>query len=402
MLAIVGAGHRGLPIVRHVLANPERAQLVALVDPNESNMAIFEESLELPNQPKRFADYKAFLDADIPLDGVIVATPPNTHAEITCAFLTAGVRVYLEKPMAHSLTDAVKIIKTAEKVDMKVQIGFNMRHAPFFAKAKEVVASGTLGRLVLVEWKEMISPAHWATYCRHSSYSKREVIGAWLTEKSCHDIDMINWIVDDRCKRVASFAKRSHFLPREDLPKCCPDKCPLAKSCLFVPPKYNKEETPYFHMLFNESPVECVYNADSDLFDHQSSILEYESGLTVGFSLIPLHPHDRREFTIIGTEATLKGDEHKSQLRLIRHTGQEELVAVPPGELDDHGGGDIKIMSSFLNYLDSPSYIPEPSMEVCWDDMVVVRGIDMAAKEHRVVELDYAFDFVGHEGLACP
>jgi predicted dehydrogenase len=114
-LAIIGAGHRGLPLVRHVLANPERAQLVALVDPNESNMAIFEESLELPNQPKRFADYKALLNANIPLDGVIIATPPNSHAELACAFLEAGIRVFLEKPMAHSLTDAVTIIKTAEK-----------------------------------------------------------------------------------------------------------------------------------------------------------------------------------------------------------------------------------------------------------------------------------------------
>ncbi len=387
-LVIVGAGGRGRGMASLAIKS-KRAKIAAVAETNTERRNLFQKEFGLPKN-NCYQDYRTFLKSDLKIDGVFVTTTPNHHSAITCACLEKSIPVFLEKPMAINLKDAAKIVKVAKETGTRLQVGFNCRYAPFFVKMKEIVSSGGLGEILSLEWKEVLGPHHWSTYCRYPSYNKKDVIGSWLLEKCCHDLDLMNWLVESPCHRVASFGSRSYFNPRDNLPKYCTDNCPIENECIFSAFKFhpelkeNSEKLPKFYTL-------CVYNSGSDLIDHQSAILEYSNGVTATFSLIPLIQEERssRFVYICGTKASLKGDWSKNRIRLFPHEGKEEIVCDPDlSEEREHGGGDPKIVSAFLDWLDDPGKLPKTTEKEGWEAMLVGCGIDLALREHKVVDLD--------------
>ncbi len=368
-LAVIGGGGRGKNMAKHALREPGRARITAVAEPKDEARALFQREFSLEKKAC-FKNYNELLESGIKLDGVFVTTMPDSHSEIACAFLKAGIPIFLEKPMAANIEDAAKIVDVARKTETPVQVGFNCRYAPFLEKIKELVSSGQLGQILSLEWKEILSPYHWSTYCWHPSYNKRSVIGSWLLEKCCHDLDLINWISEGKCIRVASFGSRSYFNP-ETLHKSLHSADELSEQ-LGIEPS---------HAL-------GIWQSRSDLVDHQSSILEYDNGITACFSLVPLGKENTRTVYICGSKATLIGDWIENKIRLFPYSG-EEIVCDPDTSLkDEHGGGDSRIVSAFLDYLDDLSNKPKTGVEEGWEAMVVGCGIDLSLREHRAVELE--------------
>lgn len=81
-------------------------------------------------------------------DGVILATPNHLHVEQAMQCLDAGVPMLLEKPIATLLADGERLVKAIEANGTPVLIGHHRAHSPIMAKAKEVIDSGKLGKLV--------------------------------------------------------------------------------------------------------------------------------------------------------------------------------------------------------------------------------------------------------------
>lgn len=386
-LGVIGGGNRGKHLAR-LASKTGRAKIVAVAEPDETQIKLFQTEFSLSSD-NCYQDYKDLLNSNLRFDGILVTTPPFCHAEITCACLEKGIPVFLEKPMASNLKDARKIVDAVEKTGTFLQIGFNCLYAPFFVQLKDIVSSGKLGRILSLEWKEIITPFHWSTYCRYPSYSKRSVIGSWLLEKCCHDLDLINWLIESPCIRVASFGNRSYFKRRSDTPEYCTDGCPIEKECIFSAFRFYPELKENLSTSLPKYKTRCVYNSDSDLVDHQSVILEYENGVTVCFSLIPLGQKNTRQVYICGTEATLRGDWDSNEIRLYPHQTNEEVICDPELSYEEeHGGADPKIVSAFLDSLDNPLNQPKTTEKEGWEAMVVGCGIDLALRERRVVDLE--------------
>ncbi|MET3898091.1 putative dehydrogenase [Devosia sp. UYZn731] len=91
-------------------------------------------------------DYRALLN-DVPLDGVIVASPHHLHAEHACAALAKNLPVLVEKPMATSMVDALSIYQAAEAVGQPILVPYGWNFQPYFGKAKEWIAAGRIGTL---------------------------------------------------------------------------------------------------------------------------------------------------------------------------------------------------------------------------------------------------------------
>lgn len=369
-LAVIGVGNRGKGMAKHALKEPGRANIAAVAEPNDEARALFQREFTL-DEKACFRSYNELLGSGIKLDGAFITTPPSSHADITCAFLEAGIPVFLEKPMATNIEDALKIVRIARKTGTLIQIGFNCRYAPFFVKIKEIVSSGQIGEILSLEWKEILTPYHWSTYCWHPSYNKRNVIGSWLLEKCCHDLDLINWITESPCVRVASFGKRSYF-NIDSLHKTLSSASELSEQ-----------------LGIKQSEASGIWNSKSDLVDHQSSILEYKNGITACFSLIPLGKENTRLVYICGTKATLEGSWIDDKIRLFSYKSEKEIVCDPDISIrEEHGGGDSRTVSAFLDYLDDPTNKPKTTIDEGWEAMVVGCGIDLSLREKRVVELD--------------
>jgi len=140
-IAVIGAGLIGRTHIERAMTS-DRVRLVAIADPTP----VAAELARAAGVPCH-ADYRAML-AEAKPQGVVVATPNVTHADITVACLAAGAAVIVEKPIADTLEDGRRICAASEAAGLPVLVGHQRRHNPIMRKARAIVASGVLGRPV--------------------------------------------------------------------------------------------------------------------------------------------------------------------------------------------------------------------------------------------------------------
>src|SRR6059036_2658254 len=88
---------------------------------------------------------------DSRVDGVFVSSPNALHAEHVVQAAEAGKHVLCEKPMATTIADAVRMLQACRRAGVTLGIAFNLRQHPAYIRARELVAAGTLGRIVLAQ-----------------------------------------------------------------------------------------------------------------------------------------------------------------------------------------------------------------------------------------------------------
>ncbi|WP_085033589.1 Gfo/Idh/MocA family protein [Ensifer aridi] len=142
-LAVLGAGLIGKRHIQYVLAEP-LAQLSAVVDPTPAGETIAKEA-----GVKWFTSFADMIAADRP-DGIIVATPNQAHVQNGLEAVEAGVPALIEKPIADDIISGEKLIAAAEAKGVPLLTGHHRRHNPVMKKAKEIIESGKLGRVLVV------------------------------------------------------------------------------------------------------------------------------------------------------------------------------------------------------------------------------------------------------------
>ena len=141
--AIIGCGLIGK---KRLAGLPAGSKLAVACD---TNLARAEELVKLAKTGRAVADFKQAV-ADPQVDAVIVATINSALAEVSAAAIRAGKHVLVEKPAGISVKQIDELISLAEKHGVCVRVGFNHRYHPAFLKAREIFASGAMGRLMFV------------------------------------------------------------------------------------------------------------------------------------------------------------------------------------------------------------------------------------------------------------
>ena len=165
LLALVGAGGRGSALARNFAQIPN-VEFKYLCEVNDRNGIDLMKDLE-KNQgraPKRVKDFRQALE-DRELDGVVIATPEHWHALATIWSCQAGKDVYVEKNPSLRVWEGRKMIEAGRKYNRVVQVGFQNRSAPYAVSAREYLASGKLGKIVLVKVFNLLSGGVELFYC---------------------------------------------------------------------------------------------------------------------------------------------------------------------------------------------------------------------------------------------
>jgi len=123
-----------------------RPQLVVAADVVEANRA---EAVEFLGYERAVDDYREVL-ADPRVDAVSICAPNFLHHEMALAAARAGKPFWIEKPMGRGLAESDAIARAAEKAGVVTAVGFSYRNPPAVAKARELIASGRLGRVTNV------------------------------------------------------------------------------------------------------------------------------------------------------------------------------------------------------------------------------------------------------------
>jgi predicted dehydrogenase len=178
-VGVVGVGALGQHHARVYASLPE-AELVGVVDSFPGRA----DSIAGPLGTKVFTKYSDLFDK---VDAVSIATPTTLHAEIGAHFLEEGIHVLVEKPIAHTLEDADRLIQAAEKNNRVLQVGHLERFNPAVIHLKKIVR------------RPRFFEAH-----RMGLFSPRSLDIDVILDLMIHDLDIISLLVPSPVAQVSA------------------------------------------------------------------------------------------------------------------------------------------------------------------------------------------------------
>jgi predicted dehydrogenase len=349
---------------------PGKFELAGAADPVPARLDLLEKECGYPAGFRRFGSDRELLSADQFADVVIIGTQDAHHAAPCLAAMERGYDILLEKPIAASVEDIRLIHDAARRLGRKVLVCHVLRYTPFYRKAKEMVASGMLGEIVSIRATEGVGPWHQAhSYVRgHWAVTGRGT--PMIIAKCCHDLDIILWLMNDRCVRVASFGSLQYFRPEQAPPGApgrCTDGCSHAATCPYDAHRYLREERKWLGYIHDgESTASddeirqwlarspwgrCVYHCDNDAVDRQVVAMDFSRGGTAVLTMTAFG--HGRDLEVSGTRGVLRGGaavkaDTGADFVWQPHGGEATLirVAAVEGGYDGHGGGDAGLVDA--------------------------------------------------------
>lgn len=182
-------------------ANP-KSVVAALCDPVAARV----QELAAQYGAEAYTDHRKMLkDAD--LDAVVVCGPNFLHAPQSIESLRAGCHVLCEKPMATTRADAKKMLAEAKKARKYLMIGQNQRLMPPHMRAKEILKSGKLGKVLAFRTSfKHPGPDGWSVDGAKSWFfnPKAAVLGA-TGDLGVHKADLIRWLLGEEFVEVSGY-----------------------------------------------------------------------------------------------------------------------------------------------------------------------------------------------------
>ena len=186
-VAQIGAGSFGKKRAESI-QQCEKAELLAIADANSETSAKAAQELGI----KSLDLEDVLLSPEV---GVItIATPNVHHAELACAALRSGKHVLCEKPVARNAVEALEILKTSKETGKKVKVGSNHRYFSSVIKAREIVDSGFIGKVVSFNGRI----GHNGERIKGSWFwDKQQSGGGAILDNGCHLLDIARWFMGD-------------------------------------------------------------------------------------------------------------------------------------------------------------------------------------------------------------
>jgi predicted dehydrogenase len=193
---VVGCGHMGSSHARAYKKN-KHFKIAGLVSPGPDCQKLAEE-LEITEQ---FSNYEEALSVTRP-DAVSINTYPDTHADYTIKALNCGSHVFVEKPIARTVSEAEKVIETAKRTGKKLVVGYILRQHPSWIKFIEL--AHTLGK-PLVMRMNLNQQSHGDEWNTHKNLMKTL---SPIVDCGVHYVDVMCQMTRSRPLRVSAVGAR--------------------------------------------------------------------------------------------------------------------------------------------------------------------------------------------------
>lgn len=205
-IAVIGAGAIGLTHCQAIAAVAE-AEFAGIADPFPGGAR-----LAADFGTTAYPDHLALIAAERPA-AAIIATPNETHLPIALDCLAAGVPVLVEKPLVNSLAEAGTLLAAARDAGLPVLVGHHRRHHPWIARAREIVASGALGRLAAVSATAfLMKPDDYF----EPEWRRTPGVGGTFLINLIHEIDLIRFVCGEIVAVSAMASSALRGFPVED------------------------------------------------------------------------------------------------------------------------------------------------------------------------------------------
>lgn len=399
-VALVGTGGRANAYTMH--GAKEEMELVAVADPNENNRKTFLGLNSIVGLVNEYADWREMFDKE-DIDGVVISTPNHLHLEPALAAMEKGYVIALEKPIAESEESCRKLLAAKRKYNARIIVGFVLRSAPFYQKAKEWIRDGRIGDVITIQADEIPHPMTTSVIFRSDWRRFKKSSGGTMMEKCCHDIDLFNWLAAGKPQHISSFGGMKSLKPDPDLPDRCAD-CKITSECsYYLPPeKYdhptqiNKANDGLLYK-FTRDNSQCIYNNGHDLLDHQTVNIEYDNGVLVNFTVdfSAGNKDSGRHLKIIGTKGVIMGKCEDNEIYLRDKLTDEVEKCTIKDDGSGHGGSNRKHTDIFIEMIGNENVFPGASIEAGYVSSMMCVAADEAAESRQVMDISNIIEEAG-------
>ena len=370
---VIGAGNRGRTYSRYAEQFPEAMKVTGVSD-------ILPDRTEwLANKHKvapemRFGHYReVFASGKKLADAVAICTPDDRHFEPCMKALELGYDVLLEKPVAQTEKECKAILAQARKYNRIVAVCHVLRYSPYFLAMREVVRSGVLGDIACIQHFEPVQYAHMAHSYVRGNWRRSDETTPIILAKSCHDLDILRWLLDKPCKSVVADGNLFFFKEEnapEGAPAKCTDGCPHEATCPYSAIKIYtklKQHLGVFDLHGDKDPdhilarlkdpryssyARCVFHCDNNQPDHYVADMVFEGGTSASFTMSAFSPQGGRRTRILGTMGYLEGDMKQftvwDYLTRTPKVWDRKVSDIPEYRGSGHGGGDMALVRDFV------------------------------------------------------
>jgi len=364
---VVGAGQRGNTYAAYAISHPQDIKIIGVAEPDDIRRESFAKKFSIDSK-NCLNCWKDVFAGEKWADAVMICTQDNMHYEPAMAAIDRGYDILLEKPISPSLEECEAIADAAEKKGVKVVVCHVMRYTPFSVTIKSVVESGEIGKIMSIVHNENVGNIHHAHSFVRGNWGVLADSSPMILAKSCHDMDIIQWLVDKKCLRLSSFGALSYFhkanCPDGAPMRCtdgCTENCPYDSRKLYLQGKNEwLRSVAAGHYDATDDEVEdaiktgpygrCVFQCDNDVVDHQVVSMQFEDDITVIFSMSAFTPDISRSIKIMGTKGQIKVHTSTNAVKVTNFvTGEEREIDTTA--LGGHDGGDNGIMIAFCDYI---------------------------------------------------
>ena len=239
-IGCIGTGGRCRTLMR-ALQGVDGTRIAAVCDIWDDALA---QAREIAG-PEAFAtrDYRELLDRS-EVDAVLIGAPDHWHVPMTIDACRSGKDVYVEKPLTHELDEGEAVVRTQDEHQCVVQVGTQQRSMPQFAKAREMLQEGKLGKVHKIhltwnrnratsrprshdvdpsslDWKRFLGGAPDQPFDPYRFRNWRwywDFGGGILTDLMVHWIDAVNWLLDLPEPALATTIGGSFLMDRWETP----------------------------------------------------------------------------------------------------------------------------------------------------------------------------------------
>lgn len=423
-VAICGYGNRG-----SVYASGEgwfagNMKVVAAADIRPERLALAKARHGLP-EDQLFASGEELLQKPRLADLMVISTQDQQHCAHALAALEKGYHLLLEKPISTTLADCEAIAQKAKEVHRTVLVCHVLRYSPMYTKLRALIREGAVGEVYAIDQIENVGYYHMAHSFVRGNWHSKEESAPMILAKSCHDLDILPWLVGKRIERLSSFGHLSHFTP-EHAPGGSAERCldcAVRMQCPYDAVHLYYEGNPEFSIktahhtgwpvdVLCTDPTEekvlnalrfgpygqCVYRCHNDVVDHQTVQMECEGGVTITFSMIAFTDRCTRTIQIMGTRGQLNADLEDDFVTYAPFKGTPQKIQLETDDIQggSHGGSDYRMLEALLaHFAQYPEedgflaagdvFVPEVDPPVCViDDTLKSHVACFAAEESRL------------------
>lgn len=195
-MAIVGAGIWGENHAQIFQAHPF-AQTVAICDMNREKAEAVARRVGIPQV---YTDYHEMF-AKSGCDAVSVVTPDFLHADIAVAAAQSGKHILIEKPLATTRDDVMRILRAVRENNVRAMVDLHNRWSPPFNATKQVLEKGELGQVYSGYFR--LNDTKWVATDMLPWAAKSSIL--WFL--GSHSVDTLSWMMDSPVKRVYAVSR---------------------------------------------------------------------------------------------------------------------------------------------------------------------------------------------------